>query len=95
LVLPFFSCDYSGRQDSGVRIQNGTRIDFQHLADHNKQSAPLIDVAVLKVLGENQVVARLLDRPLGDVAIAQFVCFSTFLTPSAMFAAMEAAAKSG
>ena len=76
-----FWSDHSGRQDSGVRIQNGTRIGFQQFADLFQQSVPLIDVAVRKVLGENPVVARLLDGPLGDVEIAEFVCFSTFFEP--------------
>jgi hypothetical protein len=43
-------CDYSGRQDSGARIQNGTRIGFQQFVDLFKQSAQLTGVAAVPIL---------------------------------------------
>jgi len=57
MKVMFKKSNYSGRQDSEVRIQNGLRIGPQQLADLFNQPAQLGNIAVLKVLGENQIVS--------------------------------------
>ena len=85
--------NYSGIQKSGVRIQNSLRIRLQQFADLHQHRLQLGNIAVVEILDKNQVVARFLEGALRDVEKAKSVCFRRFLNPSAMFAAMDTAAR--
>src|ERR1044072_2006959 len=70
-----------GSQESGVRSQNGRAVSLQQPAYLFELRHRLMTVAVLEVIGQNQVVPTFFQRPLRDIHEARLINFTLFLEP--------------
>jgi hypothetical protein len=66
-----------GRQESGVRSQNGRAVPFQQPAYFFELSHELMAFAVPEIVRQNQVVTTFLKRALGYVNEAGLVAFTS------------------